>query len=190
MKNQTIIQTPSAAGLLAGPTAAAGAVAAAIAGSETANARMCPIPSIAIPKEIPAKSERKSQAGPLEGQRHERRRDFLPSFGCREEELARCSAALAITPVINAMAAAGVPAYGGRPKAPCAPRPTVSRAFHRRSTACSGTEGRAFTHMIMNIASGVRRSDAAAGARQQQKFREMNVRRSSRPVYQQPITTG
>jgi thiamine pyrophosphate-dependent acetolactate synthase large subunit-like protein len=69
-----------------------------------------------------------------------------------EEDLAALFCRPGNYTVINAMAAAAVPAYGGRTEAAmCA----VADGFSRVTgeiTACSGTEGPGFTHMIMNIA--------------------------------------
>jgi thiamine pyrophosphate-dependent acetolactate synthase large subunit-like protein len=54
--------------------------------------------------------------------------------------------------VINAIAAAGIPAYGGRSEGSmCAAADGFSRVTGE-VTACSGTEGPGFTNMIMNIA--------------------------------------
>ena len=54
--------------------------------------------------------------------------------------------------MINAIAAAGIPAFGGRSEGSMA---SAADGFSRCTgevTACSGTEGPGFTNMIMNIA--------------------------------------
>ena len=77
---------------------------------------------------------------------------------CKEEELAALFCCPGNYTVINAIAAAGVPSYGGRCEGSmCAAADGFSRATGE-VTACSGTEGPGLTNMIMNIAS------AAAGA--------------------------
>jgi thiamine pyrophosphate-dependent acetolactate synthase large subunit-like protein len=69
-----------------------------------------------------------------------------------EEDLAALFCCPCNYTVLNAMAAAGVPAYGGRTEgAMCAAADGFSRVTSE-VTACSGTEGPGFTHMIMNIA--------------------------------------
>ena len=92
--------------------------------------------------------------------------------------------------VINAMAAAGVPAYGGRTEgAMCAAADGFSRVTGE-VTASSGTEGPGFTHMIMNIA-------AAHAARTPLLVLASNMQIAGddreafiQTGYQQPTTTG
>jgi thiamine pyrophosphate-dependent acetolactate synthase large subunit-like protein len=92
--------------------------------------------------------------------------------------------------VINAIAAAGVPTYGGRTEgAMCAAADGFSRVTGE-VTACSGTEGPGFTHMIMNIASAnsartpllVLASNMQIAGDDREAFIQTG--------YQQPITTG
>jgi acetolactate synthase I/II/III large subunit len=92
--------------------------------------------------------------------------------------------------LINAIAAAGVPAYGGRTEgAMCAAADGFSRVTGE-VTACSGTEGPGFTHMIMNIASAnAARTPLLVLASNMQiagDDREAFIQTG----YQQPITTG
>lgn len=71
---------------------------------------------------------------------------------CKAEGLAALFCAPGNYAIINALAAAGVPAFGGRSEGSmCAMADGFSRATGE-VVATSGTEGPGFTHMIMNIA--------------------------------------
>ncbi len=71
---------------------------------------------------------------------------------CKKEDLAAMFCAPGNYTVINAIAAAGIPTYGGRSEGSmCAMADGFSRATGE-VVATSGTEGPGFTHMIMNIA--------------------------------------
>lgn len=71
---------------------------------------------------------------------------------CKQENLAALFCAPGNYTIINALAAAGIPAYGGRTEGSmCAMADGFSRATGE-VVATSGTEGPGFTHMIMNIA--------------------------------------
>jgi thiamine pyrophosphate-dependent acetolactate synthase large subunit-like protein len=71
---------------------------------------------------------------------------------CKQEDLAGLFCCPGNYTIINALAAAGIPAYGGRTEgAMCAMADGFSRATGE-VVATSGTEGPGFTNMIMNIA--------------------------------------
>ncbi len=75
---------------------------------------------------------------------------------CKQEELSALFCCPGNYTVINALAAAGIPSYGGRTEgAMCAMADGYSRVTGE-VTAASGTEGPGFTHMIMNIAAAHR----------------------------------
>ncbi len=109
---------------------------------------------------------------------------------CREEKLAGLFCCPGNYTVINALAAAGIPAYGGRSEgAMCAMADGFSRATGE-VTATSGTEGPGFTNMIMNIA-------AANAARTPLLVLASNMQIAGddreafiQTGYQQPTTTG
>ncbi len=168
---------------------AAGAVVAAVgtntkifAGSDAE------IPSIRLPKEIPASLNEATKPGSFEGQGMTGAEVFAKL--CKEEDLAAMFCCPGNYTVINAIAAAGVPTYGGRTEgAMCAAADGFSRVTGE-ATACSGTEGPGFTHMIMNIA-------AAAAARTPLLVLASNMQIAGddretfiQTGYQQPITTG
>jgi hypothetical protein len=187
MKNENDQPGTSRRDLIAGSAAAAGAVAAAMLASKPLRAEV-PIPSISIPKEIPANLSEAAKPGSFEGRGMSGAEIFAKL--CVEEELAAMFCCPGNYTVINAMAAAGVPAYGGRTEgAMCAAADGFSRVTGE-TTACSGTEGPGFTHMIMNIAS-------AHAARTPLLVLASNMQISGddreafiQTGYQQPITTG
>ncbi|HLH20313.1 MAG TPA: thiamine pyrophosphate-binding protein [Bryobacteraceae bacterium] len=132
-----------------GPAAAAAAIGAAALTSKPLRADV-PIPSITIPKEIPANLAEEPKPGSFQGRGMSGAEVFAKL--CVEENLAALFCCPGNYTVINALAAAGVPAYGGRTEgAMCAAADGFSRVTGE-AVACSGTEGPGFTHMIMNIA--------------------------------------
>jgi thiamine pyrophosphate-dependent acetolactate synthase large subunit-like protein len=146
------------------------------------------IPSIAIPKEVPTTLNESPKPGSFEGRGMTGAEVFAKL--CKDEELAGLFCCPGNYTVINAIAAAGVPSYGGRSEgAMCAMADGFSRVTGE-VTACSGTEGPGFTHMIMNIASAhAARTPLLVLASNMQiagDDREAFIQTG----YQQPITTG
>lgn len=179
---------PSRRNFMVGP-AAAGAVAASLftpgqlfAGTTAA------IPSITIPKEIPATLAEPAKPGSFEGRGMSGAEVFAKL--CKEEDLTALFCCPGNYTVINALAAVGIPAYGGRNEGSmCAAADGFSRVTGE-VTACSGTEGPGFTNMIMNIA-------AAHSARTPLLVLASNMQIAGddreafiQTGYQQPITTG
>ncbi len=172
---------------LAAP-AVAGAVAAAFTPRNILAATTPSIPSIRVPKEIPATLSEQPKDMKFEGRGLSGAEVFAKL--CKEEDLAAMFCCPGNYTVINAIAAAGVPTYGGRSEgAMCAAADGFSRVTGE-VTACSGTEGPGFTNMIMNIA-------AANSARTPLLVlaSNMNIAGDDREAfiqiaYQQPTTTG
>lgn len=167
--------------------------AGAVLTAASANSRLfagsdAEIPSIRMPKEIPASLNEAPKPGSFEGQGMTGAQVFAKL--CKAEELAALFCCPGNYTVINAIAAEGVPAYGGRTEgAMCAAADGFSRVTGE-ATACSGTEGPGFTHMIMNIA-------AAAAARTPLLVLASNMQIAGddretfiQTAYQQPTTTG
>jgi thiamine pyrophosphate-dependent acetolactate synthase large subunit-like protein len=141
---------PSRRGLFA--SVSAGAVAAALVNpGKIFAATTPPIPSIRIPKEITETLAEATHIG-----------DFSEKGGmtgaevfaksCKDEDLAALFCCPGNYQIINAISAAGIPAFGGRSEGSMA---SAADGFSRCTgevTACSGTEGPGFTNMIMNIA--------------------------------------
>ncbi|QQS47453.1 MAG: thiamine pyrophosphate-binding protein [Acidobacteriota bacterium] len=168
-------------------TTAAGAVVTAANGRILAGLDEA-IPSIRIPKEIPESLAESPKATTFEGTGMTGAEVFARL--CKEEELAALFCCPGNYTVINALAAAGIPSYGGRTEgAMCAAADGFSRVTGE-VTATSGTEGPGFTHMIMNIA-------AANAARTPLLVLASNMQiagddreRFIQTAYQQPTTTG
>jgi thiamine pyrophosphate-dependent acetolactate synthase large subunit-like protein len=171
--------------------AGAGAAAFAAGVANQAFAEAVPvvdIPSIRIPKDIvdsvgaapaPAKFEGTGMIGAQ-----------VFAKLCKEEGLAGLFCCPGNYTVINAIAAEGIPCYGGRTEgAMCAVADGFSRATGE-VTACSGTEGPGFTNMIMNVA-------AANAARTPLLVLASNMSLAGddreafiQTAYQQPTTEG
>src|SRR5260370_18209193 len=111
------------------PAAAAGAVAAAFL--KPGPAMAAPVPAISIPKEVAGRMEEAAKVGSFEGRGMSGAEVFAKL--CKEEDLAAMFCCPGNYTVINAIAAAGVPTYGGRtPGAMCAAAARVSRATRQR----------------------------------------------------------
>jgi len=166
--------------------AAAGVVAAGLLSHTRLSA--APIPSISIPKEIPETMNEAAKPGEFAGRGMSGAEVFAKL--CKDEDLAAMFCCPGNYTVINAIAAAGIPSYGGRTEGGmCAAADGFSRVTGE-VTATSGTEGPGFTHMIMNIA-------AASAARTPLLVLASNMQLAGddreafiQTGYQQPLTTG
>ena len=146
------------------------------------------IPSIRMPKEIEVSLNETPKVGSFEGNGMTGAEVFAKL--CKEEDLAALFCCPGNYTVIHAIAAAGVPSYGGRSECAMA---AAADGFSRATgevTACSGTEGPGFTSMIMTIA-------GASAARTPLLVLASNVQISGEDreafiqnSYQQPTTTG
>ncbi len=169
-------------------TMGAGAVVAGMVAESKAGTAAASIPSITIPKDITDSLGQSPKPGSFDGQGMSGAEVFAKL--CQEEELAALFCCPGNYTVINAIAAAGVPAYGGRCEGSmCAAADGFSRATGE-VTACSGTEGPGLTNMIMNIASA-----AAARTPLLVLASNMQIAGDDRETfiqtgYQQPLTTG
>jgi thiamine pyrophosphate-dependent acetolactate synthase large subunit-like protein len=173
--------------------AGVGAAVAAGAGSqvfaaETADFGDVRIPSIRLAEAFSASMSEAAVPGKFEGRGMSGAEVFAQV--CKQEDLAALFCCPGNYTVINALAAAGIPAYGGRSEgAMCAMADGFSRATGE-VTATSGTEGPGFTNMIMNIA-------AANAARTPLLVLASNMQLAGddreafiQTGYQQPLTTG
>ncbi|HXB70575.1 MAG TPA: thiamine pyrophosphate-binding protein [Candidatus Acidoferrales bacterium] len=135
------------------PIAKGAAAGAAVAGAISPGrlfAASMPIPSIRIPKEVTETVSEPTRLGSFEGQGMTGAEVFARA--CKDENLAALFCCPGNYPVIQAISAAGIPAYGGRSEGSMT---SAADGFSRVTgevTACSGTEGPGFTNMIMNIA--------------------------------------
>ncbi len=175
----------SAAGV--GAAVAVGATGNSFA-AEAADIAMVKLPSITIPADFSASLAQDAKPGEFEGRGMSGAEVFAKL--CKKEELAALFCCPGNYTVINALAAAGIPTYGGRSEgAMCAMADGFSRATGE-VTATSGTEGPGFTNMIMNIA-------AANAARTPLLVLASNMQMAGddresfiQTGYQQPTTTG
>jgi thiamine pyrophosphate-dependent acetolactate synthase large subunit-like protein len=185
-RKPTPAATPSRRSFLL--SSATGALAAGMVVESKAATPAASIPSIAIPKEVIESIQEAPKPGSFEGQGMTGAEVFAKL--CKDEDLAALFCCPGNYTVINAIAAAGVPAYGGRCEGSmCAAADGFSRATGE-VTACSGTEGPGLTNMIMNIAS-------AAAARTPVLVLASNMQLAGddretfiQTGYQQPLTTG
>lgn len=147
------------------------------------------IESITIPKEIAANLAEAPKPGAFDNKGGISGAEIFAKL-CKEEDLAAMFCCPGNYTVINAIAAAGVPTYGGRSEGSmCAAADGFSRVTGE-TVACSGTEGPGFTNMIMNIASA-----HAARTPMLVLASNMTVAGDDREAfiqtgYQQPTTTG
>ena len=170
-----------------GAAVAAGASTSAFTADQV-NIANVTIPSIRIPADFMASLEEAPDPGKFEGRGMSGAEVFAQV--CVKEELAALFCCPGNYTVINALAAAGIPAYGGRMEGSmCAMADGFSRATGE-VVATSGTEGPGFTNMIMNIA-------AASAARTPLLVLASNMMIAGddreafiQTGYQQPLTTG
>ena len=109
---------------------------------------------------------------------------------CKQEGLAALFCCPGNYTVINALAAEGIPCYGGRTEGMmCA----AADAFVRVTgevAATSGTEGPGFTNMIMNIAAANAARTPLLVLASNKSIAADDTERSIQVVYQQPTTEG
>lgn len=169
-----------------GPVAA-GAVAAAIV--EPANLLAATaVPSITMAKDIVSSLAESAKPASFADKGMTGAEVFAKA--CKAEELAALFCCPGNYPIIGAIAAEGIPSFGGRSEGSMT---AAADGFSRATgevTACSGTEGPGFTNMIMNIA-------AAHRARTPLLVLASNVTIASddretfiQTGYQQPTTEG
>lgn len=162
--------------------------AAASSGTFSADLGEPNIPSIRVPDDFEKSLAETEKPGSFEG-RGQTGAEVFANL-CKQEQLAALFCCPGNYTIINALAAAGIPTYGGRSEGSmCAMADGFSRATGE-VTATSGTEGPGFTNMIMNIA-------AANAARTPLLVLASNMQiagddRETRiqTVYQQPQTEG
>lgn len=174
--------------LSAAPAAAAAAAGAAFAPGKLMAQGAPSIPSIKIPKELGTSMGEAPFVGTFEGNGMTGAEIFAQL--CVKENLAAMFCCPGNYTVIHAVAAAGIPSYGGRTEGSMAAAADGYSRATGEVVACSGTEGPGFTHMIMPIS-------AAYFARTPLLVLASNVQLSGedreagiQAMYQQPLTTG
>src|SRR5258708_8564828 len=173
------------------PAATAAVAAAALSPAPSAAEMLAEtgVPTITIPKEIPANLAEAAKPGSFENKGGMMGAEIFAKL-CKDEELAAMFCCPGNYTVINAIAAAGVPTYGGRYEGYMGAAADGFSRVTGETVACSGTEGPGFTNMIMNIA-------AAHAARTPMLVlaSNMTIAGDDREAfiqtgYQQPTTTG
>jgi thiamine pyrophosphate-dependent acetolactate synthase large subunit-like protein len=175
LSRRAFVAGASAAGAALGATAVGAAEAAADAEGRP----------IRLPEEIPAtRAEQPSPAEfPMDGAQ-------VFARACREEGLAALFCCPGNYPVINAIAAEGIPTYGGRTEGSMC---SAADGFIRVTgeiAACSGTEGPGFTNMIMNIGAAHAARTPLLVLASNMTVSGDDTERNIQRGYQQPTTDG
>jgi thiamine pyrophosphate-dependent acetolactate synthase large subunit-like protein len=146
------------------------------------------IPSVTVPKEI-ATSLAETPANPQFSGSGMTGAEVFADV-CKKEELAALFCCPGNYTVIHAIAAAGIPAYGGRTEGSMAAAADGYSRATGEVTACSGTEGPGFAAMMMAIgAAHFARTPLLVLASNMQIAGE-DRERSIQTMYQQPMTEG
>jgi thiamine pyrophosphate-dependent acetolactate synthase large subunit-like protein len=148
MMKQKREQRPSRRNFL-GPLAA-GAAAVSLIKPGKLLAASAPIPSIHLSQDFIDSVNQSTRIGSFEGNGMTGAEVFAKA--CKDEDLAAMFCCPGNYPIIGAIAASGVPSFGGRSEGSMV---SAADGFSRVTgevVACSGTEGPGFTNMIMNIA--------------------------------------
>jgi len=109
---------------------------------------------------------------------------------CSDEGLAALFCCPGNYPIINAIAAEGIPTYGGRTEGSmCSAADAFSRVTGEIA-ACSGTEGPGFTNMIMNIGCANAARTPLLVLASNMTISGDDTERRIQQAYQQPTTEG
>lgn len=179
--------SPTRRQFLAG-AAPAVAAAAALAPADLLAQAASAIPSLRIPREIATALGEAPAVGSFEGNGMTGAEVFAEL--CKKEGLAAMFCCPGNYTVTHAIAAAGVPSYGGRTEGTMAAAADGYARATGEVVACSGTEGPGFTNMITSIAAAyyarIPLLVLASNVQLAGEDREAGIQ----AMYQQPITTG
>ena len=168
--------------------APAAAAAAVLRPADLAAQAAASIPSLRIPSEIPAALGEAPVAPAFEGNGMMGADVFAKL--CKDEGLAAMFCCPGNYTVTHAIAAAGIPSYGGRTEGTMAAAADGYARATGEVVACSGTEGPGFTNMITSIASAyyarIPLLVLASNVQLTSEDRETGIQ----AMYQQPITEG
>jgi thiamine pyrophosphate-dependent acetolactate synthase large subunit-like protein len=190
-KTETAPRSVSRREFLQSSTMTAGAAVGAVLAANQANAQTtasttaAASAAIRIPDEITrARAEAAKPANfPMDGAQ------VFAKF-CKDENLQALFCAPGNYPIINAIAAEGIPTYGGRTEgAMCSAADAFSRVTGEVA-ACSGTEGPGFTNMIMNIACANAARSPLLVLASNMTISGDDTERRIQQAYQQPTTEG
>ena len=180
--------SPSRRQFLAAAAPAAAAAAAVLRPADLAAQGAASIPSVRIPSEIPAALGEAPLAPAFEGNGMMGADVFAKL--CKEEGLAAMFCCPGNYTVTHAIAAAGIPSYGGRTEGTMAAAADGYSRATGEVVACSGTEGPGFTNMITSVAAAyyarIPLLVLASNVQLTGEDREIGIQ----AMYQQPITEG
>ncbi len=173
----------------AGAVAAAGGAAEAVA---AANSVPADDPPIRISEDFTSSLRAPAEPATFEGTGRRKGMNGAQVFAkvCKEEGLQAMFACPGNYTVINALAAEGIPCYGGRTEGMmCAAADAFTRVTGEIA-ATSGTEGPGFTNMIMNIAAANAARTPLLVLASNKSIAADDTERSIQVAYQQPTTEG
>ncbi len=180
--------SPTRRQFLAGAAPAVAAAAAALKPADLLAQATSAIPSLRIPREIATALGEAPTVGSFEGNGMTGAEVFAEL--CKKEGLAAMFCCPGNYTVTHAIAAAGVPSYGGRTEGTMAAAADGYARATGEVVACSGTEGPGFTNMITSIAAAyyarIPLLVLASNVQLAGEDREAGIQ----AMYQQPITTG
>jgi thiamine pyrophosphate-dependent acetolactate synthase large subunit-like protein len=180
--------SPTRRQFLAGAAPAVAAAAAALTPADVVAQATSAIPSLRIPREIATALGEAPTVGSFEGNGMTGAEVFADL--CKKEGLAAMFCCPGNYTVTHAIAAAGVPSYGGRTEGTMAAAADGYARATGEVVACSGTEGPGFTNMITSIAAAyyarIPLLVLASNVQLAGEDREAGIQ----AMYQQPITTG
>jgi thiamine pyrophosphate-dependent acetolactate synthase large subunit-like protein len=146
------------------------------------------IPSIRIPKDQTTSLAEAPKIGSFEGKGMTGAEVFAKL--CKEENLAAMFMCPGNYTVTHAIAATGIPSYGGRTEGSmCAAADGFARATGE-VVACSGTEGPGITNMVMQIAAAHAARSPMLVLASNMDIASEDSERYIQIMYQQPITDG
>jgi thiamine pyrophosphate-dependent acetolactate synthase large subunit-like protein len=168
------------------PLALAAGGAGALASRPASAAAASAIPSIRVPKEIQASLDQAPIDYKFTGKGLSGAEVFAKL--CKEENLAALFCCPGNYTVIHALAAAGIPTYGGRTEGSMAAAADGFSRVTGEVVACSGTEGPGFTHMIQSIAAANSCSTPLLVLASNVQFAGEDTGSGLQRISQQPIT--
>ena len=173
-------------------SSALGAGAAAVSASAVAAESSADVSTIRIPEDLTTSLQTPPKPATFEGTGRRPGMSGAAVFAkaCKAEGLAALFCCPGNYSVINALAAEGIPCYGGRTEGMmCA----AADAFIRVTgeiAAASGTEGPGFTNMIMNIAAANAARTPLLVLASNKSIGAEDTERGIQVAYQQPTTEG
>ncbi len=175
-------------GALAPAVVGAGALRSVSVSASAAPAAAPTMPSIRIPKELGESMAQATRQPGFTGKGQTGAEIFATL--CKEENLAALFCAPGNYTVTHALAAIGIPTYGGRTEGTMA---AAADGFARATgevVACSGTEGPGFTHMLQSIAAAYFANSPLLVLASNVQLAGEDTGSGTQRMLQQPATSG